>query len=254
MVLVDSHCHLFDIKGYQVPADVYPVIVGYSDSSNHKALAYAREGGANYPLVLGIAPQTALKEGLAKLDPWIDFIRKSRPNAIGEIGLDYKWAQKREDVERERILFGRMIALADEMDLPMVIHSRDKPGNPTKGTRAPDKEVPVDAVDECISMMAGKRFVMHFFSGTPGQAMRAVELGGYISISHMRSKDRRKVIETVPLERMLVESDAPFVGRTPESIREAVDYIAEAKKIEPALAAKMTGENAARFFGFDLPR
>lgn len=254
MVLVDSHCHLFDIKGYAVPADIYPVIVGYSDSSNRKAFSYAKGSGHDYPCVLGIAPQTALKEGLGKLDSWIDFIRGCRPNAIGEVGLDYKWAQKREDVEKEQILFKRMIALADEMDLPLVIHSRDKPENPAKGQRAPDSEVPVGAVDECIGLMAGKRFVMHFFSGTPEQAMRVVELGGYISISHMRSKDRRKVIEAVPLERMLVESDAPFVGRTPESIREAISYIAEAKKIEPALVEKTTGENAARFFGFRSAR
>ena len=51
---------------------------------------------------------------------------------------------------------------------------------------------------------------------------------------------------------MMVESDAPFVGRTPDSIREAVDYIAEVKKLEPALVAKMTSENAGKFFGFDL--
>jgi len=244
MVLVDAHCHLFDIKRYDIPKDIIPVVVGYSDSSNKKAFALAKT--KNYPFVLGIAPQTAIKEGLDKLESWVSFIRESKPNAIGEIGLDYKWARNKEDVEKERALFRKMIALADEMRLPMVIHSRDKPNDIIRK----DDGVPIAAVDECIKMMEGKRFVMHFFSGTEEQAVRAIELGGYISIIHMRSKERRKVINSVPMDKILIESDAPFVGRTPESIREAVDYIAEVKDMEPEIVAKMSADNAMRFFGF----
>ena len=147
MVFVDAHCHLFDIKRYDIPNDILPVVVGYSDSSNRKASALASE--KNYPFVLGIAPQTALKEGLGRLEDWISFIRGSRPNAIGEIGLDYKWASSSGDVEKERTLFRKMIALADEMKLPMVIHSRDKPNDIARK----DDGVPIGAVDECIEMM-----------------------------------------------------------------------------------------------------
>jgi len=240
MVLVDSHCHLFDMKkGYVLPDDILPVVVGFSHSSNRKAAELAKAKG--YPFVLGIAPQTAIKSDISHLDEWVEFIRESRPNAIGEVGLDYKWATTKEHVEREKTAFSRMIGLADEMGLPLVIHSRNNPN---------DNDVPKDAIEEIMGLVKGKRVLMHFFSGTAEQAERIVADGGYISVTHMRSKEKRKVINTVPLDRLLVESDAPYVGRTPDSIREAIAYIAEVKGIGVDEVAEATARNAMGFFGF----
>jgi TatD DNase family protein len=112
--------------------------------------------------------------------------------------------------------------------------------------------VPVNAVDDVLAAVDGREFVMHFFSGDEKQAARVVELGGYVSVTHMRSKERRKVINTVPLDRLLVESDAPFVGRTPESIREAVAYVAEVKGLGAEEVGKQTAENAMRLFRFSV--
>jgi TatD DNase family protein len=242
-MLVDSHCHIFDMKDYTIPADITPVVVGYSPSSNHKAAEWGKKG---YPIILGIAPQTALREDLAKLDEWMEFIRQGRPNAIGEVGLDYKWAKSAADVAKEKKVFSAMIGLAGEMKLPLAIHSRNKPAD------AGDNGVPVNAVDDVLAAVDGREFVMHFFSGDEKQAARVVELGGYVSVTHMRSKERRKVINTVPLDRLLVESDAPFVGRTPESIREAVAYVAEVKGLGAEEVGKQTAENAMRLFRFSV--
>lgn len=240
MVLVDSHCHLFDMKkGYMLPDDIFPVVVGFSHSSNRKAAELAKAKG--YPFVLGIAPQTAIKSDISHLDEWVEFIRESKPNAIGEVGLDYKWAIIKEHVEREKTVFSRMIGLADEMGLPLVIHSRNNPA---------DNEVPKDAVEDIMAMVKGKRVLMHFFSGTAEQAGRIVADGGYLSFTRMRSKEKRKAINTVPLDRILVESDAPYVGRTPDSIREAIAYIAEVKGIGAEEVAEATARNAMGFFGF----
>jgi TatD DNase family protein len=240
MMLVDSHTHLYDMKkGYVLPSDIFPVVVGYSHTSNHKALECARAGG--YPVVLGIAPQTTVKEGISKLDEWVSFIRESRPNAIGEVGLDYKWAQTAEQVEDEKRAFSKMIQLANELGLPMVIHSRDNPN---------DNGLPKDAVEDILAMTGKAKLLMHFFSGNSGQAARIVEMGGYISVAHVRSKERRKVIYTVPLDRLLVESDSPYIGRTPESVREAIAYIAEVKGATPEDVAQATTKNAMEFFGF----
>jgi TatD DNase family protein len=241
-MLVDSHTHLFDMKkGYILPPDIYPVVVGFSHSSNRKAVETA--GAHGYPFVLGIAPQTAIREGTARLGEWVGFIRESRPNAIGEVGLDYKWAQTKDHIETERIVFSRMIGLAKEMGLPLVIHSRNNPN---------DNDLPRDAVEDILAMVGGMRFLMHFYSGSEEQAVRIVAAGGYISMAHMHSKERRKIINTVPLDRLLVESDSPYVGRTPESVREAVAYIAEVKGLDAETVAKATAANAARFFGFSL--
>ncbi len=235
-MLVDSHCHLYDMKNYQVPEDILPVVIGYSNSSNIKTVEIAT---GRYPYVLGIAPQTAVKRDISKLPEWVEFIKQNRPNAIGEVGLDYKWAQTRQDVEKQRMVFRTMIDLADEMDLPLVVHSRDNPN---------ENEVPKNAIDEIIGMLKGKKVLMHFYSGTAEQAERIVSDGGYISIVPMRSKERRKVINTVELDRLVVESDSPYVGRTPESIREAIGYIAEVKEISKQEVAAKTAENAMRFF------
>jgi TatD DNase family protein len=94
--------------------------------------------------------------------------------------------------------------------------------------------------------------LMHFYSGSAEYAERIVDDGGYISVVHLHSKERRKVINTVPLDRLLVESDSPYVGRTPDVVREAVAYIAEVKEIPAEDVARKTTENAMRFFGFEV--
>ncbi|MFN7990915.1 MAG: TatD family hydrolase [Candidatus Micrarchaeia archaeon] len=239
-MLVDTHAHLFDLKkDFALPPDIYPVVVGYSHHANMKAAELAEKHG--YPYALGIAPQTTVKEGIGKLDEWIGFIRSKKPNAIGEVGLDYKWAETKEHVEGEKTAFRRMIELAESMGLPLVIHSRNNPN---------DNDLPKDAIEDIIAMTKGKRILMHFYSGSEEQALRIVEGGGYISIMHLRSKERRKVINSVPLDRLLIESDSPFVGRTPETVREAAAYIAEVKGLPVEKVAETTTENAMRFFGF----
>ena len=239
MELVDSHCHLFSLKDYELPSDITPVVVGYSHGSNAKAVKIAK---GKYPYVLGIAPQTALKEGIGRLDEWIAFIRENRPNAIGEIGLDYKWAATKADVHKEEVVFKAMLDLADELKLPLVIHSRNNPA---------ENEVPKNAIDDILDRISGRRYMMHFFSGDEKQAERVVDDGGILSIIHLHSKIRRKVINTVDLDRMVVESDCPYVGRTPESIRQAIDYIAEVKGLSKEMVAEQTTRNAKDFFGFD---
>ncbi|MDD5171640.1 MAG: TatD family hydrolase [Candidatus ainarchaeum sp.] len=242
MVIVDSHTHLYDMKkGYELPADILPVVAGYSHSSNRKAVELREQKG--YPIILGIAPQTAIKKDIERLDEWVDFIRQNKPNGIGEVGLDYKWAQTTKDIENERIVFERMISLAKEMDLPIIIHSRNNPN---------ENDLPKDAVDDILPLVKGMRVLMHFYSGTAEQAEKIVADGGYISMTHMRSKERRKVINIVPLDRLLVESDCPYVGKSPESIREAVAYIAEAKGLDVETVGQATAANAAKFFNFRL--
>lgn len=239
MRFVDSHCHLYDLKDYEVPEDIVPVVVGYSHSSNRKAYETAKARGL--PFVLGIAPQTAIRSDISRLEEWKGFIRECRPNAIGEVGLDFKWATTREDLAKERLVFRAMVELAKELDAPLVIHSRNNPL---------ENEVPVDAIGEILGSISGMPFLMHFFSGTAEQAAKVIAMGGYISMTHFRSKERRKVINITPLDKLLVESDSPFVGRTPDVVREAVAYIAEVKGLGQEEVADATAANAARFFGF----
>ena len=235
MLLVDSHCHLDRIRDYSLHAGLIPVTVGYSHSSNQKATAIAKK--LSIPFVLGIAPQTAIKEDLSKLDEWIAFIRQNKPNAIGEVGLDYHWAKDEHDIEKEKIVFNRMLDLAQEMRLPLVIHAR---------------QATSDVLDFLALRKFDMPFMLHFFSGTLHEAQRAVGMGGYISITPLHSKTRREAIKATGLERLLVETDAPYVARKPEDVIKAVEYISEVKDVNWEEVAEKTAENAIKFFSIKV--
>ncbi|MDO8553849.1 MAG: TatD family hydrolase [Candidatus Micrarchaeota archaeon] len=232
-MLIDAHCHLESIKDYVPSPGFLPITVGYSNGANLKNILIAEK--LKIPLVLGIAPQTALKEGTEKLEEWIEVIKQSKvkPVAIGEVGLDYHWAKNEEDKKKEKLVFERMIELAEETHLPIVIHSRKSD-------------------DDCIRMLKERKFsngiMMHFFAGDEKQASNAIDIGSYISIPPVRSKERKKVINSIGLEYMLVETDAPAVVRLPEEVTKSVEYICELKKLEFDVVALQTTKNAIKLF------
>jgi TatD DNase family protein len=233
-VLVDSHCHLFDVKDYTPSEELVVVSSGYSHSTNVKNAELARRLGI--PFSLGVAPQSVIGDrDLSKLEEWVDFIRKNKPNAIGEIGLDYHWAKGEEDVKKEELVFRRMLELAEEMKLPVVIHGR-------KATS--------DILDTFRMRDFGLPIMMHFFAGNVSEAGWVAERGGYISVPPLHSKERKIVIREIPLENLLVESDAPYVAKRPEQVRDAVSYIAEVKGLDFDTVAEQTTKNAHSFFKF----
>jgi TatD DNase family protein len=123
--------------------------------------------------------------------------------ALGEMGLDYHYDLAPRDVQRT--VFAGQVALAVEMGLPIVIHTRE-------------------AFDDTLAVIADAgdgraRGVMHCFTGTADQARRALDVGFYISLSGIltfpRAGDLRDVARTVPLDRLLVETDAPYLAPVP---------------------------------------
>jgi TatD DNase family protein len=237
-VLVDAHCHLdcfSQEKLDALPAGIIPVTSGYSHKSNLKNAEIAKK--FKFPFTLGIAPQTALSEGVGKLPEWIEFIKKHSPNAIGECGLDFHWSKNDADIEKEKIVFGKMMETAEEMGLPLVIHSR--------------KSDP--AVLDALEAFGWKNgFMMHFFSGNGADAKRAVKMGGIISIIGMHAKGRKEAISEVPLEKIVVETDAPYAFRNIDGIHEGIKYVAEVKGLAEEKVAKAAAANAIKFFNIKL--
>ncbi|MFH1222309.1 MAG: TatD family hydrolase [Candidatus Micrarchaeota archaeon] len=232
-MLVDAHCHLHEIKDYQ-PGEVLPVACGYSHASNIKTVEIAEK--YHVPFALGIAPQSVIKiTDLAPLDEWIDYISKQKPNAIGECGLDYHWATEKQQVEREEITFCRMVELAEKMKLPLVIHAR-------KATK--------EVIDTLLLKDFKQRVMFHFFSGSVGDARWAAAHNGLISITPLHSKERKEAIKQLPLENIVVETDAPYVVRTPQEVSKAVEYVAEVKQLDFNTVAEQTAKNALEFFRF----
>lgn len=234
-MLVDAHCHLDEIPNYQRGSNILPVTSGHSHNANVKTVAIAKM--LSIPFVLGIAPQTAQKEDIDKLEEWTEYICQNKPNAIGEIGLDFHWAKTTEHKEKQYLIFSRMLDVAEELGLPVVLHCRD-------------------AGDELLDVLKqrslAKGAMWHFFSGNEEQTKRALNMGISLSFPPLPSGARKKALVRAPLENILAETDAPVIARKPEEVVKSVEYIAGIKKLDFEEVAMQTAKNAARLFNFRL--
>jgi TatD DNase family protein len=230
----DSHCHLESCAGGFSPTILH-ITSGYSQKSNERNAKIATEN-ANVYLCAGIAPQEAMKHPdiKIKLVEWEEQIA-SYPKlvAIGEIGLDYHWAKTEEEKFLQHECFISQLVLAERLGLPVVIHSRDAEAK----------------VLEILSNF-NLRFMLHCFSGTAAEAKSAVGTGrAVVSIPPIRSKERRQFIRDLPLEKLLAESDAPYIGKAPSDTLEAIKTIAEIKGMDAEAVKKQLLLNTASFFG-----
>lgn len=260
---VDAHCHLDEIEPYTLEDGVWPVACGHSHSANVKILAVARR--LKIPFALGVSPQTAQSADLSGLDGWVEFIRNAKPNAIGEIGLDFHWGKTGEQKARQHRVFDRMLDLAQEMKLPVVIHCREA-GDAMldmlegRGWRVDGRGAKPETGDgepaagrprlECGGFGLGAMW--HFFSGTLLQTKRALGMGMMLSIPPLPSKSRTQAIALTPIENLLVETDAPIGARTPAGVRQSIEYVARVKGMDAEEAGRQTAKNAARLFRFEL--
>lgn len=165
--------------------------------------------------------------------------------ALGEIGLDYYWMEDPKEVQIK--VFKRQIALAKELDLPFVVHTRDA----LKDTYEVIKEVGVGP----------RGGIMHSYSGSLEMAERFMELGMMISFSGVvtfkKSIELQECAQHLPLEKILVETDAPYLAPVPKRGREnktaytryVVEKIAELRNMTVEEVAAATYDNAMRVFG-----
>ncbi len=167
----------------------------------------------------------------------------TKVRAIGEIGLDYHYEGY--DPEKQKLWFRRQIALAKELDLPVVVHDRDSKGDGLSILR-----------EEGVS-----RGVMHCFSGSAETAKELVKMGFMISFTGVLTfKNARRAIEAcsaVPLERLMIETDCPYMAPEPHRgernfsgyVGYVAEKMAEIKGVSREELEKITTENALRFYG-----
>jgi len=191
---------------------------------------------------LGIAPYD-----LRGYEEVIELIRRNSPvvDAVGEVGLDLYRGTREGFVEQRRV-FSEFIALAKELDKPLVIHSRNA-GRP--------------AIEQLLSEGA-ERVVMHAYDGDVSAAKRAAEKGFRFSIPpRIATSDQKKaLVRKLPLEALLIETDSPWLGpeRTlpnePKNAWFSVEWIARLKGVNPDRVIEVTYRNALEVFGWsDLP-
>jgi len=233
----DAHCHLESTPGVLQP-DILHITSGYSHDSNLKNARVASQN-ANAYLCAGIAPQEAMKHKDIKirLVEWEEAIAGEMAGsgklvAIGEIGLDYHWAKTEEEKYLQQECFISQLQLAERLQLPVVIHSRD-------------------AESECVDILRNFNlpFMMHCFSGRNETAQAAAATNrAIISIPPIKSKERKQFIRDLPLDKLVAESDAPYIGKTPSSCMESIKMISEIKGVAEDLARQQTLKNTVEFF------
>ncbi len=209
--MIDSHSHLFE-EDFKLDIDdcikrcidnnVNKVIlVGFSYETNRLAQEYAKKYDIFYPTA-GIHPDEADQNYLEKIDELKSFVKNNRVYAIGECGMDYHYTK--ENAEIQKIIFRAQIELSIEMNLPLIIHMRDA----TKDT--------YDILNEYKGKLKG---VMHCYSGSLEMAYEFIKLGFHISlggpVTFKNAKEPKEVAKSIPLDKLLVETDCPFLAPTP---------------------------------------
>lgn len=207
MKLFDSHCHVYD---EQIP------------DGTDGAVAAARDAGVDRMVVVGCDRATSLAaldiaarfdgvqasaglhphEARHGIDTIIDLFDRTDVVAIGEAGLDYFYEHSPRDAQRRA--FAEQIQIAHERDLPLIIHARD----------AWD-----DTFDVLDAEGTPTRTVFHCFTGGPDEARRSLDLGAHLSFSGIvtfkGAPDVQAAARLTPHDRMLIETDAPYLAPTP---------------------------------------
>jgi len=248
-MLVDSHCHInfisFKDDGDKVIADFLRenyalIIVGSQDSSSRRAIEYAEKYESGVYAAIGLHPIDLIEdaEETVVMDgkPYIfksrqeDFDREKyrmmaqsspKVKAIGEVGLDYYYFEKYSEeqisvfkAKQAQVLRG-FISLAEELGLPIIFHCRGA------------KDDPYQAYDDLLNIIkeqlaAGKKIsgVIHCFAGNAEQAKEFLALGLYIGFTGIitfkkKSEELQAIAKQAPLEKILIETDAPFLSPEP---------------------------------------
>lgn len=254
MEFFDSHSHYNDEKFDQdreaIIEETYQagitkwICAGYNISSSQKAVELA----TNYPFIYaiaGISPNDITqKEKIEKEIEKIEEIAKHpKVVAIGEIGLDYYWNKDNKDLQKE--YFRKQIELANKMDLPIVIHSRD---------------ASIDTIAMLKENPPKKKGVFHCVQLNQELIKQAINLEFYLSfagpITFKNAKNVSEILKLVPLEKILIETDSPYLTPEPNrgkrndsrNVIYVAKKIAEVKQKSLEEIATSTYQNAKKIF------
>ncbi|MDF0590722.1 TatD family hydrolase [Candidatus Methanocrinis natronophilus] len=246
--VIDTHTHL-DFKNFNkdrdevirraLDAGVTTIInSGIDFKTNRKTLELAKKYDFIRP-TLGLNPNGLGETTDVEVQATLDQIRAHAREivGVGEAGLDYYRCADEKGRNRQREVFGKVVALAEELDLPQVIHARI-------------------AEDEAFDMVKDlKKVVFHCYSGTVGTMRDALDRGFYISLATVvcKSAQHQVLARQVPLDRLLIETDSPFLsprsGRNePAYVLDALHLIARIKGLPVEDVASATAANAKKIF------
>lgn len=248
-MFIDTHCHL-SVKDYDdiekvikeaESADVRKIIISGCDKDSIKEAVEISKKYDNVYLSLGYHPSEANITNIQDIDELKEIIiSNDKVVAIGEIGLDYHWEKENKDKQKQ--LFKDMLSLAKEVNLPVVIHSRDA----FQDTYDILKESDVTGV-------------IHCFSGNIENARKYIKLGFYLGIGGVltfKNTNLKEVIKDIDLKKIVLETDSPYLApvpyrgmqNLPKYIPIVAKEISSLKDISIEEVAKITTETAQNIF------
>lgn len=249
MRIIDSHAHYddssFDADREEILRELFSgeickiVNIGCSVKSSYSSVKLAEEYAGIYAAV-GLHPDAA--DEIDRIEEIRRLCDNKKVVAVGEIGLDYHYEEHSRDIQKKA--FEEQLKLAAELDMPVVIHSRD-------------------AWEDTMELLRKYRpkGVMHCFSGSAEIVREIVTMGMYVGftgvVTFKNAKKALKALEAVPLDRLLVETDCPYMAPEPNRGKRnysgylpyTVAAMAAVKGVSPDEMAEITAENAERLFG-----
>lgn len=262
--LTDTHCHL-DFDTFD--GDREAVILrakqsgvgrmlnpGIDLQSSQVALNLARKHNEVYA-ACGVHPNDAITWDDNSQSELYEMLQQDKVVAVGEIGLDYYRDRAPRDLQK-RVL-NEQLELAEKIFLPVVLHNRQATDDMMRTLTAWHANLVASG-----SPLAERPGVLHSFSGEAGDAKRAVEMNFFIGVTgpvtYKNADELRKIIASVPLSSLLIETDAPFLTphphrgerNEPAYVRWIAERIAEIHKLSVQVVAEQTTANSQRVFNW----
>ncbi|MFH2008886.1 MAG: TatD family hydrolase [bacterium] len=223
--IIDVHCHLTSdafepdreavLERARAAGVTQMICVGETAEDNLRVLRLAR----STPDVLAALGHYPAHTDEELADQTEALLRQCRDEvvAIGEVGIDHWLAREEADREPQHRLFARFVRLADELDLPLSVHSRSAGRH----------------VIALLRELGARRVCLHAFDGKARYAREAAELGYYFSVppSIARSSQKQRLVAAVDLDRLLLESDAPVLGPDREERNEPANVLVSARAV-----------------------
>ncbi len=271
MKLTDTHCHLdynkFDSDRIEViqraaDAGLVRILVPALDQKSSMAAILLAESNPSVYAAVGFHP-TDLENFSEKTFLDVKELAKHpKVVAIGEIGIDYYWVKEKDKRAFQREVLHQQLAFAKEINKPVIIHMREE-DDAWFGEASQDLlKILEEWKNSLQGALAERPGVLHSFNGNLETAQKALTLHFYLGITgpvtYKNADKKREIIRQLPLDKILIETDAPFLApvpfrgkrNEPAYVHHIADKIAEIHSKSPAEIASLTTANAARLFAW----
>jgi TatD DNase family protein len=263
-LFVDTHCHLnfdsFENDRQEVlerarQAAVRRILNPGVDLASSRAAVELAQSNEQVYAAVGVHPNDALSWNEGTIDALEELAEHPKVVAIGEIGLDYYRERAPRDLQME--IFGQQLLLAERVGLPVVIHNREA----TADILGMLEEWQMGLM-ATSPMLADRPGVLHSYSDNEANAMQAIDLNFFIGITgpvtFHNAPELQHVVTALPIERLLTETDAPFLTphphrgkrNEPAYVRIITEKIAQLRELPVEIVAEITENNAGRLFNW----